>query len=163
MATVPIAGEMSPPFQVRRAGPADGPALARLRFAFRTERRPAEEAESGFLERCTRWMETRLAAGRGWRCWVAEGDGQLVGTLWLQLVEKLPNPGDEAETHGYVTSVYVVPSSRNGGVGTALLSACLRECDAGDIDSVFLWSTPDSRRLYQRHGFAERDDLLDRR
>jgi hypothetical protein len=69
-------------------------------------------------------MVERLAPGARWRCWVAVAEGQLVGTLWLQLLEKLPNPGDEA---------------------------------------VFLWSTPDSRRLYERHGFAVRDDLLDRR
>jgi N-acetylglutamate synthase-like GNAT family acetyltransferase len=86
-----------------------------------------------------------------------------VGTLWLQLVEKLPNPGDETELHGYVSSVYVAPALRNEGVGTGLLTACLAECDALAIDAVFLWSTPDSRRLYERHGFAVRDDLLDRR
>jgi GNAT superfamily N-acetyltransferase len=94
---------------------------------------------------------------------VAVAEGRLVGTLWLQLVEKLPNPGDEPELHGYVSSVYVAPALRGMGVGTALLTACLAECDALAIDTAFLWSTSDSRRLYQRHGFAVRDDLLDRR
>ena len=150
-------------FRIRLAGPGDVAELARLRYQFRTERRPPTEAESAFLQRCSPWMAKRLSPGGGWRCWVAESDGRLVGTLWLQRVEKLPNPADEAEAHGYVSSVYVLPSHRNAGLGTALLAACLRECDAGGTDAVFLWSTPDSRRLYQRHGFAVRDNLLDRR
>jgi GNAT superfamily N-acetyltransferase len=150
-------------FRIRRAGPADLPELARLRYQFRTERRPPTEPEAGFLLRCSTWMASRLAPAGGWRCWVAESDGELVGTLWLQLVEKLPNPGEEAETHGYVSSVYVLPSRRNAGVGTALLEACLRECDSEETDTVFLWSTLESRRLYLRHGFAARQDLLDRR
>jgi ribosomal protein S18 acetylase RimI-like enzyme len=58
-------------------------------------------------------MVERLAPGARWRCWVAVAEGQLVGTLWLQLVEKLPNPGDEPEHHGYVSSVYVAPALRS--------------------------------------------------
>jgi len=150
-------------WQIRAATTDDATELARLRHAFRTERRSATEPDADFLARCTQWMRTALAPEGRWRCWVAVADGRLVGTIWLQVVEKLPNPGDEAERHGYLSSVYVVPGLRNGGVGTALVTACLTECDALGLDAVFLWSTPDSRRLYQRHGFALRDDLLDRR
>jgi hypothetical protein len=49
------------------------------------------------------------------------------------------------------------------GLGSALLHACLSECDARAVDAVILWPTPASRTLYRRHGFAGRDDLLERR
>jgi GNAT superfamily N-acetyltransferase len=150
-------------WRIRAATADDAEELARLRFDFRTEWRPATEPETEFLSRCTRWMRERLMAGSSWRCWVAVAEGRLVGTIWLQLIEKLPNPADEPELHGYVSSVYVLPRLRNAGVGTGLVTVCLAECDARGVDAVFLWSTPDSRRLYQRHGFALRDDLLDRR
>ena len=150
-------------WQIRAGTPEDAAELARLRYAFRTEWRSPTEAEAEFLHRCTGWMRDRLRLESRWRCWVAEAEGRLAGTLWLQLIEKLPNPADEPELHGYVSSVYVVPALRNSGLGTALVTACLAECDQLGIDAVFLWSTPDSRRLYQRHGFAVRDDLLDRR
>ncbi|MFL5404069.1 MAG: GNAT family N-acetyltransferase [Gemmatimonadales bacterium] len=149
--------------QIRRATSEDAAELARLRYGFRTERRLPTEAAPAFIGRCHAWMSARLAPDAAWRCWVAAVRSELVGTLWLQLIEKLPNPADERELHGYISSVYVVPSRRNAGIGTALLTACLGECDAWGLDALFLWSTPDSRRLYQRHGFALRDDLLDRR
>jgi GNAT superfamily N-acetyltransferase len=152
-----------PAFQIRRATSGDAAELARLRHAFRTEQRPAVEGGPDFIERCREWMRARLAPGAAWRCWVAVAAGDLVGTLWLQRIEKLPNPGDEPELHGYISSVYVVPDYRNAGIGTALLTACLGDRDSAGLDAVFLWCTPDSRPLYLRHGFAPRDDLLDRR
>jgi N-acetylglutamate synthase-like GNAT family acetyltransferase len=93
---------------------------------------------------------------------VAQEDRGVVGTLWLQLIEKIPNPGQEPEQHGYVSSVFVLPERRNTGLGGALLAACLAECDRLGLDTVFLWCTPESRRLYQRHGFAGREDFLSR-
>ena len=62
-----------------------------------------------------------------------------------------------------VTNVYVLPSHRGGGLGRRLLAAALAWCDAHDIDSVVLWPTPRSRRLYARHGFTKPRELLERR
>jgi GNAT superfamily N-acetyltransferase len=151
-----------PAIRIRRAGPADAAELARLRYEFRSARHPAREEREPFLERCAQWMRLRLTPEARWRCWVAQEGTDAVGTLWLQLVEKIPNPGQEPELHGYVSSVFVIPARRNTGVGAALVEACLAECDRLRLDTVFLWCTPESRRLYRRHGFAERDDFLSR-
>jgi ribosomal protein S18 acetylase RimI-like enzyme len=50
----------------------------------------------------------------------------LVGNLWLQLIEKIPNPTTEPEQHAYVTNFYVTEAARGQGIGTMLLSAALR-------------------------------------
>ena len=86
-----------------------------------------------------------------------------MGTAWLHLLEKLPNPVGEPELHGYVSSLYVRPEFRGEGLGSNLLGACLDACERLGVDSVVLWPTPASRRLYLRHGFGIRDDLLERR
>jgi GNAT superfamily N-acetyltransferase len=148
---------------VRLARATDAPALARLRYAFRTEVDSTSEDQAGFLRRCERWMADRLSGPSAWRCWVAEERDTLVGTVWLQIIEKLPNPVGEPECHGYVSSFYVVPSYRSAGLGAALLSACVGECEARGTDAIFLWPTPRSRPLYERHGFVARDDFLERR
>jgi len=148
---------------IRPAVAADAPALARLRYEFRVGIESAAESETVFLERCTAWMLQRLGPGASWRCWVAQMRGGIVGSAWLQLIEKLPNPVAEPELHGYISSLYVRPTQRGVGFGSALLAACLRECEAMAVDAVILWPTPRSRSLYARHGFALRDDLMERR
>jgi GNAT superfamily N-acetyltransferase len=148
---------------IRRAEPADVPELVRLRYELRSELDPPVEPQAAFKERCTAWMAERLRSGAMWRCWVAASKSRLVGTVWLALVEKLPNPNAHLEWHGYISSVYVVPALRNHGIGSALIKACLEHCQKEGVDAVFLWPTPRSRGLYQRHGFAVREDLLERR
>lgn len=131
-----------------------------MRFAFRDENSPAVESEAAFVARCEPWMRERLS-GSAWCCWVAEGPAGIVGHLWLQLIEKIPNPAPELEQHAYITNVYVEPASRGAGIGALLLAAALSFCRDERVDSVILWPTERSRPLYARHGFVEPDDLLE--
>ena len=93
-----------------------------------------------------------------WRCWVAvNGESNikspLLGALWLQLVDKIPNPISEAEHLAYITNFYVTESARGQGLGTRLLNEALDWCRQNSVHSVILWPTEKSRPLYQRHGF----------
>lgn len=149
---------------MRPASPADAPALAELRHEFRTALDPLVEPEAGFHARCAAWMAARLPHAEVWRCWVAEDVvGGPRGMVWVQFLEKLPNPVHEPEIHAYLTSFYVRPAARNQGIGSALLEAALAACADRGVDTVFLWPTPRSRALYLRHGFIDRAGLLERR
>jgi GNAT superfamily N-acetyltransferase len=148
---------------IRLARSDDAGVLAELRYQFRAAESEPVEGRAEFIARCRSWMATRLREGKPWHCWIAEVEGRVVGTIWLQIIEKLPNPVSEAETHGYITSVYVVPAMRGSGIGSMLLETCIDECSRRGVDALILWPTQRSRSLYQRHGFSERDDLLERR
>lgn len=149
---------------IRPAIPADAPVLAELRWELRTALAPEIDPEAGFRERCAAWMEERLANSEAWRCWLAEdSEGAARGTVWVQMLEKLPNPVHEPDLHAYLTGFYVRPSGRNRGLGSALLEAALAACAERGVDTVFLWPTPRSRPLYARHGFIERAGMLERR
>jgi len=145
---------------MRLANASDAPALAVLRYALRSSTGVATEPKSEFLRRCTAWMEDRLKQD-AWVCWVAEEDEQLIGAVWLQLVEKVPNPRSEAEHHAYLTNFYVDERARGRGVGTKLLRAAIEWCKTADVHAIILWPTERSRSLYERNGFAVRDDLLE--
>lgn len=146
---------------IRRASEADAPSLARLRYAFRSSTDIATENEAVFLERCTAWMEEHLAAESRWKCWVIETSGDLTGCVWVQLVEKIPNPRDESENHAYLTNFYVQEFMRGRGVGSRLLQEVIAWCRTHDVHAVILWPTERSRGLYARQGFAVRDDLME--
>src|SRR5262245_10911082 len=144
----------------RAATPADARRLAELRYEFRSPRSPNTESREEFLSRCTEWMRLHLSSDR-WFCWVAERNGDVVGHVWLNLIEKIPNPVAEAEWHGYITNLYVQEASR-GGVGGALMDAALAFCARRDVDSIILWPTQRSRSLYRMKGFSAIDAIMSR-
>ncbi len=145
---------------VRRAAPEDAGALARLRLDFRGPRAPNVETEGEFLARCAAWMRDRLGPQSSWRVWVLVRNNEVAGNVWLQAIEKLPNPTAEPELHAYISNFYVAPEYRNGGAGSALLGAVLDECRRLRADTVFLWPSARSRPLYERHGFAVSNAVL---
>jgi len=147
--------------RIRLASAGDAPILAAMRYDFRAGMNAAIEDRDTFVVRCAEWMDARLSGGSPWRCWVADADGTVTGQLWLQLIEKVPNPAPELEQHAYITNVYVDPSARGSGLGEHLLEAALAFCREQRVDSVVLWPTAKSRTLYARHGFVAPNDILE--
>lgn len=145
---------------IRLATAADAQCLAEMRYQFRAAIAPVNEDEAEFTARCRAWMQTRLGTTDKWYCWVAESAHTIIGHLWLQLIEKIPNPIAEPEFHAYITNVYVLPDARGQGIGTDLLQTALNWSRARDVQTVILWPTPQSRSLYLRHDFAVSDDVL---
>jgi GNAT superfamily N-acetyltransferase len=146
----------------RRACPEDAATLARMRYTFRAAQDAPIEPIDVFVERCERWMADRLREGR-WHGWVAEQDRRIIGNLWLHLIEKIPNPVDEPETHAYISNLYVEEALRGRGVGATLLETAIDFCRERKVDKVILWPTARSRSLYSRHGFVEPQGLLELR
>ena len=146
---------------IRLAMASDADRLARLRYVFRSRFGPVREGEEEFVGRCNLWMQKRLQKGGTWNCWMAERDGALLGNVWIQMVEKVPNPTDEPEAHAYLTNFYVAEDARGSGIGSMLLSAALEWCRNHQVHSVILWPTEKSRPLYLRFGFTAPDDLLE--
>jgi N-acetylglutamate synthase-like GNAT family acetyltransferase len=151
-----------PNLSIRRATADDAEALARLRWEFRAGIGEANEAEDAFVARCAAWMRERLNDAT-WRAWVVEADGGISGTAWLSLVEKMPNPVDEAEAYGYVTNVFLREHLRGRGAGARLMEAVVDECAVSGVEAVFLWPTDRSRSLYRRFGFEGDGPLMVRR
>jgi GNAT superfamily N-acetyltransferase len=145
---------------IRIATPRDGHALAQLRYALRASTGRATEPEDDFVRRCSEWMRVHLESDV-WQCWVAEVDERLIGAIWVQIVEKIPNPRSEPEHHGYITNFYIEPEARGAGIGSQMLRGALDWCRARDVHAVILWPTERSRTLYERYGFAVRDDIME--
>jgi len=147
---------------IRPATVSDAATLARLRYALRSSTGKATEPEVEFITRCAAWMKTHLQEPGAWQCWVAEINQQLTGAIWLQLIGKIPNPQDKAENLAYISNFYVAESARGGGIGSQLLHTAIEWCKTHDVDEIVLWPTDRSRTLYQRYGFAVRDNLMEK-
>jgi GNAT superfamily N-acetyltransferase len=105
-------------------------------------------------------MLRELQSASSWKAWTAVDDEEIVGQVWLFVIEKIPHPIAELERLAYVSNLYVKPSVR-GGVGTRLLEGALDWCRANQIDRVILWPTKRSVTLYMRHGFMGDADVME--
>lgn len=161
MQNEPLENKTSREVAVRLATTSDALMLASFRYAFRSSIGSARENEEQFVRRCAPWMQERLREGSPWKCWIGERDQVPVGHLWLQVIEKIPNPIVEPEYHAYLTNFYVQEEARGKGIGSMLLSAALAWSQTHDVNAVILWPTEESRSLYVGHGFAVRDDLME--
>lgn len=146
--------------KIRMASESDALTLARLRYEFRTSFHDVREDEAAFVERCTVWMRERLRSESLWKCWIAELQDTAVGNVWVQLVEKIPNPIEEPEYYIYLTNFYVREEHRSHGVGSMLLSEVLALGKSKNVKTVILWPTGRSKPFYMRHGFATAEDLM---
>ena len=161
---VPVQLQPAPAFglqacRIRPATADDIPRLAALRYEFRTALAPAVEQHDDFTARAEKWMRDRLGAG-SWFCWLAHDREGICGTVWIQLVEKIPTPTDEPEMNAYLTNFFVVERARARGVGSELLRCVLTWCRERGVHIVYLWPTVRTRALYERHGFRADGDTM---
>ncbi len=63
------------------------------------------------------------------------------------------------EHHYYLPFLGVRRTDQGQGIGSALLRAVLRRCDAQGIPAYLEATSEANRRLYERHGFVAKDEL----
>ncbi|WP_369199596.1 GNAT family N-acetyltransferase [Streptomyces sp. PU-14G] len=170
---------------VRAVGEADlGAARALLHAAFRTdpvsrwifpeeerreERHPelfgtflagahahgtAEVTDDG--EALALWFDVRGGAQRGGDE-LADALGRVdPGNARLAAMGELTEAGHPHEDHAYLQAIAVTPDRQGLGIGSALLRHRLAACDRQGLPAYLEASSPRSRALYERHGFAVR-------
>ncbi|TVZ00301.1 GNAT family N-acetyltransferase [Trebonia kvetii] len=141
---------------IRIAEAADGPALAALRRAWTAEQHGAvddAEFEARFLD----WYEREFARRISW---LAEVDGAAVGMMNLAIFARMPQPGRDVGTWGYLANAFVLKAHRDRGIGSLLLRALLDHADGQRYVRVVLRPSQRAIPFYQRLGFAADHDLF---
>jgi len=109
-------------------------------------------------------LRTQLTAyipkhlNRGLFIFMAKEDESIIATVFLSLVEKIPNSVYPNGRTGVVHNVYTSPAYRRTGLATTLLQEMLQKARLLDINSVDLVATEDGRPLYEKSGFCAIED-----
>jgi GNAT superfamily N-acetyltransferase len=116
---------------------------------------------AGFHGQFARWFESH---GHRFTIIVAEAGERLVGTVWLERIERVPRPSElDPAALGYVTFTFVESPHRNRGVGAAMLERLRAVAVESACAVLIVWPSERSIPLYQRSGFASAPDLLEQR
>jgi GNAT superfamily N-acetyltransferase len=78
----------------------------------------------------------------------------------LQVVAALARDAHPHDEHWYLQSVGVRPSSQGRGLGATIIGVTLDEADAAGVPCYLEASSPRSRSLYERLGFAVTGELV---
>jgi GNAT superfamily N-acetyltransferase len=143
---------------VRIAGGSDTAALAALRAEWSTG---SADVDAAFVDQFESW----LRAERDRRItWVGEVDGAVVGMLNLTVFRRMPKPkrrdGAPGSSWAYVSTVYVTPAHRKGGLGTLLVAEAVRYARALGMTRLVLNPSAMAAPLYARAGFVSASELM---
>lgn len=130
--------------EIRLATVSDSEAISDvLREAFTPHREHYTEEAFGYVTPTPDVVAPRFAEGP---IWVAELDGEVVGTVSLT-----------TEPEGfYIRSMAVRPGSQGLGIGHKLLDALEVHIETSEIERIFLYTTyfiQGAKELYEKHGF----------
>lgn len=144
---------------VRRAVAADAAALARLRWRWRADERGEPGGDrAAFEAHFATWVIDHLDTHLPF---LAEAAGQVVAMAWLMLADRVPSPALPDRRTGDIQAVYVVPESRDSGVGAALLTAVLAEARVRGLEHLTVHSSERAVPFYLRHGFVREQRWLE--
>jgi len=98
--------------------------------------------------------------GDGYRLWVAEEGGRIVGMGGLVVVDRPPHPRSRRSGEGFIVNVYTLRRWRGRGVGRAVMDALVADARALLLRRVYLRTSDAGRTLYEEMGFRDPGNYL---
>ena len=98
--------------------------------------------------------------GKTCLAWIAEQNGESVGSGGLSILQTVPVPEDPSAAIGFIHSVYIVPSMRRQGIASILVDRLLDDAREKGLRRVQLAASEAGRSLYEKKGFMPLEQMI---
>ena len=156
---------MTSTITIRRATAADAEVLARHRAEmFRDMGHLPDELYPELMDSTRAWIEQAIPAGE-YVAWLATpaGSEEIVAGAGVHLRTIIPRPRDgrwiEREPQGLIVNVFTERAWRRRGIAERVMREVLAWARETGITDLVLHSSPEGRRLYQRLGFEQTNEM----
>jgi GNAT superfamily N-acetyltransferase len=146
---------------IHQATSDDIEALTDLRVAFFEELGEIADTKhaQAFRQATYRYLTEALPQGK-FLAWVAQVDGQIIGTSGLIFFEQAPTPTNLVGSEGYILNIYTIASWRGRGVARMLLEEIIKYVKRTDTSQLWLYTTEEGRSVYEKFGFVALTDAM---
>ena len=134
---------------VERATEADIADLAALRAEWTAEQHGGAADDVEFEAAFGHWVDAEQHRA----FFIARLDGAAIGMVNLLRIDRMPAPGRDPGSWGYLNNMFVRREHRDAGVGAAMLRALLDHARTLELRHVILNPSERATGLYRRHGF----------
>lgn len=138
---------------VRKADIYDIDEIVRLRIELLKEiGKIKDDFDISFFENETKkYLVNKL--NKGYMCWVAEENGEIVASGGLIIFEKPPAADNITGLEGYIMNIYTIPQFRRNGIATTIMNEIINYLKEIGIKKIRLHASKGGRPVYEKLGF----------
>ena len=134
--------------------------LSEMRWDFKCEEGALDlNKKEDFVKDCSVFLKQAFI--KNWYCWMAVDSGTIVSHIFIEKVEKIPEPNALSNNWGYLTNTYTIPKYRNRGIGTKLLSKASEWSKKQGLELLVVWPSEKAISFYKRAGFQEKNEIME--
>jgi GNAT superfamily N-acetyltransferase len=147
--------------KISQANADDVADLARLLWLDTLGEEPAQRPVDAFAAELAQWWAAHQDSHRAFVARLLRPE--IVGMAWVALVPRVPRPGATSRLSADIQSVFVMPTQRGQGIGSALVAAASEHATHLGSLRVTVQSGRKAVPVYERLGFESSRQLLQRR
>ena len=96
-----------------------------------------------------------------YKIFVMEKNKQIIATMFVTMIRKVPKPNKKESYIAYLTNVYTLKEYRNQGVGTEMLSYIKNSLKQNRCENIIVWPSDKAIEWYVRNEFKSENEILE--
>jgi|GEM_PF-69198 len=137
--------------------------LSQLRWDFTLADRNIDELDldhPSFIQECQGFFSQGHSQDT-WSHWVVIVNDEVVSSISVNHIRKVPKPTLFMDEYAYVTNVYTKPEFRQRGLASRLMDHILTWAKERNFELMIVWPSRPAVNYYKKVGFKEQNDLME--